>query len=134
MTATVATLIRVFLYAGMELPDCGNSLTPAEVRDVYSASYPELTSAEVSGPDMKGDKLVWTFRRTVGTKGASAFDSPPRFCLRVRNDGYSYVEPLPSGRPTTWKDRLASALHALGMKIDALLFRTDLNAPGRRAH
>lgn len=129
MTATIATLVRVFAYAGMELPDPGLHLTPIAVRDLYSASYPELASAEVSGPEMKDDKLVWSFRRAVGTKGSGLH--LPRFQLRER-DGLSYVEPLPSGT-VTWTDRVRSVLATLGEKVDAVLYSTDINPSGRES-
>lgn len=132
MTATVATLTRSFSYLSMELPDPGPDLTPDEVRDVYSASYPELATAEVSGPEQKGDKLVWAFQRAIGTKGATGLTPSPRFHLRERTDGLSYVEPLPAAAPT-WGDRIARACRTLGQKIDRALFATDLTAVGRRA-
>lgn len=60
---------RVFRYNGIELPDPGAQLSPEQVRDLYSANFPELTSAVTEGPTATGDRLVWEFRRAVGTKG-----------------------------------------------------------------
>ncbi|MBL4953434.1 PRTRC system protein C, partial [Neobacillus sp. YIM B02564] len=40
-----------------------------EVRDIYSATFPELTNATVEGPEDKGDKLVYKFVKTAGAKG-----------------------------------------------------------------
>jgi PRTRC genetic system protein C len=68
MSIQVAQLSRSFSYSGMSLPDPGTSLTLEEVRDTYSAAYPELVSASIEGPERKGDKLVYTFRKAVGTK------------------------------------------------------------------
>lgn len=69
MALTVTAATRVFNYSGTELPDPGPHMSPVQVRDLYSASFPELTSAEVEGPVRKGDKLVFEFRRAAGTKG-----------------------------------------------------------------
>ncbi len=91
MAIKVETLTRVFAYAGMELPDPGAQFTAIQVRDIYAASYPELATAEVNGPERKGEKLVFSFARAVGTKGLSA----PRLRLTVREDGLAYVEAAP---------------------------------------
>lgn len=69
MAIKVEKLERVFLYNGMALPDPGANMTPTQVRDVYGAAYPEITNADIEGPVRKGDKLEFTFRRAVGTKG-----------------------------------------------------------------
>jgi PRTRC genetic system protein C len=53
----------------MALPDPGKLLSLEEVRDVYSAAYPELVSASIEGPEKRGDNLVYTFKKGVGTKG-----------------------------------------------------------------
>lgn len=69
MAIKVENLERVFLYNGMRLPDPSPTMTPSQVRDVYGAAYPEITNADIEGPAQKGDKLEFTFRRAVGTKG-----------------------------------------------------------------
>ncbi|MBK4737911.1 PRTRC system protein C [Noviherbaspirillum pedocola] len=69
MSLQVQTLTRVFAYNGTELPCPGNNLSVDEVRDIYSATFPELTNATVEGPDNKGDKLVYKFVKTAGAKG-----------------------------------------------------------------
>lgn len=95
MTITVQKLLRSFAYNGIALPDPGSDLTPEQVRDVYSATYPEITTASIEGPEQKGERLVYTFRRAVGTKGAVSVDSrrPSGVVLRQREDGLTYVEP-----------------------------------------
>ena len=45
--ATITNLTRVFSYNGAELPCPGAGLTPEQVRDVYSASFPEITTAAI---------------------------------------------------------------------------------------
>lgn len=69
MAATINRLNRVFEYSGMVLPDPDVGMTPTQVRDTFSAAYPELTTAEVVGPETRGDKLVYTFRKAAGAKG-----------------------------------------------------------------
>ena len=46
MSIAVTPIIRTFTYNGILLPDVPG-LSPREVRDLYSAQYPELVSAEV---------------------------------------------------------------------------------------
>jgi PRTRC genetic system protein C len=69
MAITTTKLTRAFSYASVTLPDPGAQMSPEEVRDFYSASYPELATATVEGPETKGDQLVYSFRKAVGTKG-----------------------------------------------------------------
>lgn len=69
MTIQTTVLTRTFSYSGLTLPDPGKSLSPEEVRDIYSATYPELISASIEGPEKKGNNLVYTFKKGVGTKG-----------------------------------------------------------------
>jgi PRTRC genetic system protein C len=63
------TLKRVFLYNGNPLVDPDVSMSPAAVKDTYSAMYPELLNAEINGPVVKETVLEFTFHRTTGTKG-----------------------------------------------------------------
>lgn len=65
----VQNAIRVFRFNGIELPDPGEQMTPKDVRDLYSANFPELATAEVEGPSASGNRLAYEFRRAVGTKG-----------------------------------------------------------------
>ena len=60
---------REFRFSGLVLPDPSSSLDIEGVRAVYASSYPELTTAAVSGPEAIGVKLVYTFTKSVGTKG-----------------------------------------------------------------
>lgn len=65
----VQTLTREFRYNGVALPDPGPQHTLEQVREFYSAMYPEITSAAIEGPENIGAKTIYTFRRAVGTKG-----------------------------------------------------------------
>jgi PRTRC genetic system protein C len=60
---------RIFRYSGLILPDPNSSFDIESVRSVYSSSYPELTTAAVTGPELVDGQLVYTFTRAVGTKG-----------------------------------------------------------------
>lgn len=71
MGIDIQVVQRVFCYSGMQLPDPGTQLTPRAVRDLYSAQYPELTTAEVEVGDVVDGRQEITFRRMVGTKGAA---------------------------------------------------------------
>lgn len=67
---TVKALPRQFTYSGVALPDPGAHLSLEQVRDVYSAAYPEITNAAIDGPEERGGHLVYTIRRAAGAKGA----------------------------------------------------------------
>lgn len=69
MSVQVEELARVFRYASMELADPGPHLSPEEVRDIYSASFPELATASIEGPEVTQGKLIYEFRRAAGSKG-----------------------------------------------------------------
>ena len=63
-------LTRVFLYSSIKMLDPDPTMTPIAVRDFYAgAGRPELSSAEVRGPEVVGDELQFTLHRAVGVKG-----------------------------------------------------------------
>jgi|JI8StandDraft_2_1071088.scaffolds.fasta_scaffold01963_5 PRTRC genetic system protein C len=67
---TKTVLERAFEYAGVLLTDPDPTMTPTHVRDFLAATgRPELTSAEVRGPEQRGNQLVYTLHRVTGTKG-----------------------------------------------------------------
>lgn len=69
MALTATELPRRFAYNGTELPDPSPAMTPEQVRDVYSATYPELTSAVVEGPEFKDGVARYEMVRAVRDKG-----------------------------------------------------------------
>ncbi|GAB2856066.1 hypothetical protein GCM10027277_25830 [Pseudoduganella ginsengisoli] len=70
MAIAVEATQRRYLYNGITLP-APPGLTHREVRDLHSAIYPELISAEIVVADeLVGGVQEITFRRAVGTKGA----------------------------------------------------------------
>ncbi len=71
----IEKLERVFRYregnssGGLTLPDPNPSLDVESVRTLFCASFPEITTAALTGPEAVGDKLVFTFVKSVGVKG-----------------------------------------------------------------
>ncbi|MFL9886800.1 PRTRC system protein C [Paraburkholderia agricolaris] len=72
MSISITSLVREFIYNGVNLVDPGAAFSPAEVRDMYTAQYPELTTAVIEGPEYSGDVAHYKFVRAAGTKGAYA--------------------------------------------------------------
>jgi PRTRC genetic system protein C len=72
MTISIAKLIRAFTYNGMQLADPGPAFSPDQVRDLYSAQYPELTTATVEAPEYAGEVATYKFVRAAGAKGSHA--------------------------------------------------------------
>jgi PRTRC genetic system protein C len=66
---TIETMAREFRYESVRLPDPGNKLSLDEVRTVFAATYPEIATAAVTGPEAIGNKLVYHFTKAIGTKG-----------------------------------------------------------------
>jgi PRTRC genetic system protein C len=72
MSISIAALIREFTYNGVNLLDPGAAFSPDQVRDLYTAQYPELTTASVDGPEVSGEIARYKFVRAAGAKGAHA--------------------------------------------------------------
>lgn len=75
MSIEVTPIVRTFTYNGILLPDVPG-LSPRDVRDLYSAQYPELVSAEVEAGPVANGRQDYTLRKAVGTKGAGAPEQP----------------------------------------------------------
>ena len=60
--------MRVFVYDGREHPDPSPDMTVAEVQQMMSTFFPELSTAEAQ-ITQRGEDQVITFQRRVGTKG-----------------------------------------------------------------
>jgi PRTRC genetic system protein C len=70
----IRTMRRIFRYVegksgGITLPDPDPSLDVESVRTLFCTSFPEITTAALTGPEAVGDKLVYTFTKAVGVKG-----------------------------------------------------------------
>lgn len=51
------------------LPDPEPNMSPDQVMTFYTNTYPELVTSSCHGPEYRDDRMVYTFRTTVGTKG-----------------------------------------------------------------
>jgi len=73
MALVVTNLKRAFKIkrdgVNVELPDPNPDMTIEEVMQFHSGSYPELTTSTIEGPVPDGDRAIYTFKTTVGTKG-----------------------------------------------------------------
>jgi PRTRC genetic system protein C len=66
----INALEREFRYnGGLRLPDPNPKLAVEEVINLYSNTYPEITTAAIEGPEVIGNKLVYRLTRAIGTKG-----------------------------------------------------------------
>jgi len=70
---TIDKTARRFKYSGLMLPDPGPDLDIESVRSLYAASYPEITTAALTGPEAVDGDLVYTFTKAIEIRGASAF-------------------------------------------------------------
>jgi PRTRC genetic system protein C len=70
----IQELQREFKYNSVKLPDPNPQFTLTQVRDFFSTVYPEIISADIEGPDVVGNKNVYSFRRAVGTKGGKSVE------------------------------------------------------------
>ena len=65
----VQVLEREFNYNGVKLPDPNSHMSVEEVKEMYSAQYPELLTAAIEGPEVVDTKMVYKFVRAIGSKG-----------------------------------------------------------------
>ena len=66
---TIETMAREFRYDSVRLPDPDSRLSIEEVRTAFSATYPEIATAVVTGPEAIGNKLVYHYAKAIGVKG-----------------------------------------------------------------
>ena len=91
MALQTVELKRVFKYNALSLQDPGPQYTPIQVRDLYSATYPEINTAAIEGPEEKNGELIYTFRRAVGTKGTEIDEASKRaFRLQIMQEVENY--------------------------------------------
>jgi PRTRC genetic system protein C len=69
MAIKVEKMTRDFVFNNIHLPDPNPDLPIEQVLAIHAVTYPEITTAAIEGPEMKGNKIVYTFSRAVGTKG-----------------------------------------------------------------
>jgi len=63
------TLKRSFSFNGLKLPEPDERMSVEEVKSFHANQYPELTTAAISGPEIVGNSIQYTFSRAIGTKG-----------------------------------------------------------------
>ena len=68
MAIEVSEIQRSYRYNGIQLPDVPG-LDAREIRDLYSAQYPELVSAEIETGEIHNGVQEVTFKRAVGSTG-----------------------------------------------------------------
>lgn len=70
---TAIAILRVFQYTKnghtIELDDIDPTMYFGDVVKFYANQYPELTTASVTGPEMKGDKMIFKINTTAGVLG-----------------------------------------------------------------
>jgi len=69
MPLTITKMTRLFQFNGIRLPDPNPNMPVDEVKALYAAQYPELATAVVNGPEAVGDKMRYSFERSIGSKG-----------------------------------------------------------------
>lgn len=69
MTVAVTPMTRRFVFNGATLADPGAHLSLNEVRRMHAMLRPDLVSAELTGPENKNGVLVYTYAKSVHTKG-----------------------------------------------------------------
>lgn len=69
MPITVQNTIRRFRFDGVTLPDPGVHLDPEQVRQHYTAIYPDLVNATLRGPEQSANGVLqYEFTKSIGTK------------------------------------------------------------------
>ncbi len=73
MALEVTGLSRKFIFKkgtqNNELEDPNPNLTAEEVLKWHAGKHPELNNATISGPTVEGDKALYVFQTTLGSKG-----------------------------------------------------------------
>jgi len=68
-TLKAEALVREFYYNGLRIPDPGSELSVEQIRDLLTPNYPEIATAALTGPEVTGSALRYTFSRAIGSKG-----------------------------------------------------------------
>lgn len=64
-------MARHFIYDGREFPDPDAKLSVEEIRKLLAEFFPELANAETR-EEKRGEDVVYTFTKRIGTKGRAA--------------------------------------------------------------
>ncbi len=120
---STTVLKRVFMSNGNPLTDPDPSMSPAAVKDFWSAMYPELLNAEVQGPVTKDGELTYTFHRTTGTKGAASKTAAKKARSTAPAHATSFLRCLEAAAPEASKTRSKARNKASGLPSLANLKR-----------
>ena len=60
---------RVFFYNGLRMEDPNPELPAERTRSVFSALYPDINTARLTGPKIVGSEEHWHFERSITEKG-----------------------------------------------------------------
>lgn len=69
MALQIEILQRKFVFDKQTLPDPNPDFSAEQVREFYSAQYPELNNASIVGPNIINDSQEFSFKTVLGTKG-----------------------------------------------------------------
>ncbi len=69
MALKVEVAEREFVFDGHTLPDPDSDMSVERVREMYMPTHPEITTAQVVGPEFVDGKMRYTFNRVIGHKG-----------------------------------------------------------------
>lgn len=69
MSLQITGLKREFKMGNRTLSDPNKSMSPDDVMQFYSGTYPELTTSTCHGPRIVDGKAIYEFKTVVGTKG-----------------------------------------------------------------
>ena len=71
MALDIKGTTRVFFDGNKRLEDPDPSMSPGEVKKFFAVQNPELTTANVEGPniDQTTNEIHYTFTHSIGTKG-----------------------------------------------------------------
>lgn len=97
---------REFTYNGVVLKDPGPQYSLEQCREIFANLYPEIVNAAIEGPEVKGSKTVYEFRKAVGTKGAKLpLRARVASMIAARSPEHGVVD------PSKFHNALAGALH-----------------------
>lgn len=69
MTIEIKEMPRKVMYNDMEMRDPGPDFSIEEIKEMYTAEYPELGTALIDGPVQHEDHMAYTFVLNTGSKG-----------------------------------------------------------------
>lgn len=68
-TLKTEVLLREFYFNGVRIPDPGPEMTVEQVRELLTPTYPEISTATLTGPEATDSTMRYTFSRAIGSKG-----------------------------------------------------------------